>query len=550
MQDEKSQIQNRAKAMSVLRARLLKLEQDRQAAELSDARRGQVGGGGRSEKIRTYNFKENRVTDHRIGLTLYKLDKVLAGELDEVIDALVADERSRQLQDDDRRPDRQAAGSATGRSPGPSCSAEAEPGWPTPGSRRRRSTPGASSSEAGGLRGRRLRPRPRRAGHHRAVARLRRDARPAARRRAAAVRARALGVPHARPARRPAGADPPARDRAGRRAGRSPSSIASGAPVRRRPPAAGRRRPRHRLGRDRPVARRRASRHVEVWATDVVGRRARRGPRQPGRPGRPGPAGAASPRARGSTRCPPSCGAGSTWSSATRPTSPPPTTCRPRSPTGSRAARWSPGRPGSRRCSTLVDAAPRWLARPGALVVELAPDQADAVADAARARRLPTRHTSRSTSAAAPAPSSPASTLALPAPSGGTEVGRWGGSGGELERFGEPVALGMVLVDRVRGERVELVALQEDDGLLVAELAVDVDPRSSRRPGRVALEVGLGPLEELDVAVLGAHGLGLGDVLVDHAVDRGLGGLAVDRNQRGRSRRRGWCPSRSWRSTR
>jgi peptide chain release factor 1 len=100
MQDEKSQIQNRAKAMRVLRSRLLKLEQDRRAAELSDARRGQIGGGGRSEKIRTYNFKENRVTDHRIGLTLYKLDKVLAGELDEVIDALVADERARQLQDD------------------------------------------------------------------------------------------------------------------------------------------------------------------------------------------------------------------------------------------------------------------------------------------------------------------------------------------------------------------------------------------------------------------------------------------------------------------
>lgn len=99
MQDEKSQIQNRAKAMVVLRSRLLKLEQDRQQAELSDARKGQVGGGGRSEKIRTYNFKENRVTDHRIGLTLYKLDKVLAGELDEVVDALVADEQTRRLSD-------------------------------------------------------------------------------------------------------------------------------------------------------------------------------------------------------------------------------------------------------------------------------------------------------------------------------------------------------------------------------------------------------------------------------------------------------------------
>jgi peptide chain release factor 1 len=97
MQDEKSQIQNRAKAMVVLRARLLKAEQDRQTAELSDRRRSQVGGGGRSEKIRTYNFKENRVTDHRIGLTLYKLDKVLMGELDEVVDALLAEERARQL---------------------------------------------------------------------------------------------------------------------------------------------------------------------------------------------------------------------------------------------------------------------------------------------------------------------------------------------------------------------------------------------------------------------------------------------------------------------
>ena len=97
MQDEKSQIQNRAKALQVLRSRLLKLEQDRQEAEASEARRGQVGGGGRSEKIRTYNFKENRVTDHRIGLTVHKLDKVLAGELDEVSDALVADDQARRL---------------------------------------------------------------------------------------------------------------------------------------------------------------------------------------------------------------------------------------------------------------------------------------------------------------------------------------------------------------------------------------------------------------------------------------------------------------------
>ena len=101
MQDEKSQIQNRARAMVVLRSRLLKAEQDRQAAEASDARRSQVGGGGRSEKVRTYNYKENRVTDHRIGLTLHSLDQVLAGQLDELTDALAADERSRQLADED-----------------------------------------------------------------------------------------------------------------------------------------------------------------------------------------------------------------------------------------------------------------------------------------------------------------------------------------------------------------------------------------------------------------------------------------------------------------
>ncbi|HEX2274988.1 MAG TPA: peptide chain release factor 1 [Acidimicrobiales bacterium] len=97
MQDEKSQIQNRAKAMQVLRARLYKLEDDRRAAEMSETRRGQIGAGGRSEKIRTYNFKENRVTDHRIGLTLHKLDRILMGELDELTDALIADERARQL---------------------------------------------------------------------------------------------------------------------------------------------------------------------------------------------------------------------------------------------------------------------------------------------------------------------------------------------------------------------------------------------------------------------------------------------------------------------
>jgi len=101
MQDEKSQIQNRAKAMVVLRARLLKAEQDRRAAELASQRKSQIGGGGRSEKIRTYNYRENRVTDHRVNLTLHKLDQVLAGDLDELTDALMADKRSRQLGGED-----------------------------------------------------------------------------------------------------------------------------------------------------------------------------------------------------------------------------------------------------------------------------------------------------------------------------------------------------------------------------------------------------------------------------------------------------------------
>ena len=100
MQDERSQLQNRARAMQVLRARLLQLERQKVASAQAVERRTQVGGGGRSEKIRTYNFKENRITDHRIGLTLYKLDAALGGDLDDVVNALQADERARQLSGD------------------------------------------------------------------------------------------------------------------------------------------------------------------------------------------------------------------------------------------------------------------------------------------------------------------------------------------------------------------------------------------------------------------------------------------------------------------
>jgi peptide chain release factor 1 len=101
MQDERSQLQNRARAMQVLRARLYELaERERQAAQSAE-RRAQVGGGGRSEKIRTYNFKENRVTDHRIGFTLYRLAEVLDGDLQPVVDALAAEERARLLAEGD-----------------------------------------------------------------------------------------------------------------------------------------------------------------------------------------------------------------------------------------------------------------------------------------------------------------------------------------------------------------------------------------------------------------------------------------------------------------
>ncbi|MBD0326607.1 MAG: peptide chain release factor 1, partial [Pyrinomonadaceae bacterium] len=89
MQDEKSQIKNREKAMRVLRARLQEMEEQKQHEALASERRSMVGSGDRSEKIRTYNFKENRVSDHRIGLTIHQLDLVMEGALDDIINALV-----------------------------------------------------------------------------------------------------------------------------------------------------------------------------------------------------------------------------------------------------------------------------------------------------------------------------------------------------------------------------------------------------------------------------------------------------------------------------
>ncbi len=98
-QDERSQLRNKNKAMAVLRARLLDIEQRRQEAEVSTQRRSQVGTGDRSEKIRTYNFPQDRVSDHRINLNLHNLDRIMEGDLDQLIDALATDDQAKQLQE-------------------------------------------------------------------------------------------------------------------------------------------------------------------------------------------------------------------------------------------------------------------------------------------------------------------------------------------------------------------------------------------------------------------------------------------------------------------
>ena len=96
-QDEKSQLKNKEKAMRVLRSRILDAARQEQSDAIAADRKSQVGSGDRSEKIRTYNFPQDRVTDHRIGLTLHKLNAVLNGELDEIIDALITADQAKRL---------------------------------------------------------------------------------------------------------------------------------------------------------------------------------------------------------------------------------------------------------------------------------------------------------------------------------------------------------------------------------------------------------------------------------------------------------------------
>ena len=96
-QDERSQYKNKDKALKVLKSRLLKEKQDKQASEIAANRKSQVGTGDRSERIRTYNYPQGRLTDHRIGLTLYKLEQILNGDLDELIDALITADTAEKL---------------------------------------------------------------------------------------------------------------------------------------------------------------------------------------------------------------------------------------------------------------------------------------------------------------------------------------------------------------------------------------------------------------------------------------------------------------------
>ena len=283
---------------------------------MSAQRRGQVGGGGRSEKIRTYNFKENRVTDHRINLTLYKLDQVLAGDLDELTDALMADKRARQLAGEDGRravtPGRAAIraparprldAAVLARATRPASSSTRCSGRPAPVG-----ADGAAGADAGAGRA-----GPRLAGARRAG-------------RAAAVRARPLALPRLDLLVDPRVLIPrPETEQVvGGGAGARPGACSAARPD--GPAWSGRRR--DRLGRHRPGAGRPSSGPAmvhEVWATDAsASALAVAAANRRARAARPAPCGRLPPsswsRGAGWPRCPSGCAAASTWWCPTRPT--------------------------------------------------------------------------------------------------------------------------------------------------------------------------------------------------------------------------------------
>ena len=247
MQDEKSQLQNKDKAMRVLRARLLERELAEQQAKIASERKAQVGSGERSEKVRTYNFPQGRVTDHRIKLTSHNLDGVLGGELGEFTDALAAEEKRRRLEAG-RRAGRPAPAEDQRRGQRRRCARGGDRrAARRPGSRARASTPSCCSPRRPGRSGPALVADP---GGEVAPARgaaLRRDGAAAAAARAGRLHPRPQGLPPHRARGRPAGPDPPPGDRA---AGRAGARARAGSGARRR----------HRVGRHRPRRRRRAAR--------------------------------------------------------------------------------------------------------------------------------------------------------------------------------------------------------------------------------------------------------------------------------------------------
>ena len=272
MQDEKSQLQNKDKAMRVLRARLYERELAEQQAKIASERKAQVGTGERSEKIRTYNFPQGRVTDHRIKLTSHNLDGVLGGDLAEFTDALAAEEKRQRLETRGSgcRPDGVGGSVREALSVGRRCACAAV-GVDDP-----RLDAEVLLAEATGWTGRALVADPAAELPPPAARAVRRDGAAAAAARAGRLHRRPQGLPPDRAGGRPPGADPAAGDRA---AGRAGARAAAGDGARRR----------HRLRRDRSGGRRRAA-GLRGDGDRHLGRGARSSPgqRRAARPGRAG----------------------------------------------------------------------------------------------------------------------------------------------------------------------------------------------------------------------------------------------------------------------